>query len=115
MVGLYNVGRRSKKWWKRLFSHIVECSTLNAYILESHARPVQHALRGRNKRDFLKYRIELAHLLIADFSSRRRQAGRRLSEDSMNLEDCSIFNLLCGKPVLNLCMKIAMKESILTP
>ena len=33
MISLYNCGRRSKKWWKRLFFHLLECSMLNAYIL----------------------------------------------------------------------------------
>ena len=39
MICLYNLGRRSKKWWKRLFSYIIECSILNAYVLQSHAKP----------------------------------------------------------------------------
>lgn len=85
LIGLYNVGRRSKKWWKRLFSHIIECAILNAYILDSYAHPVQHALRGRSKRDFLKFRIELATQLIGNFRSRKR-AGRRTSDESANLE-----------------------------
>ena len=85
MIGLYNVGRRSKKWWKQLFSHVIECSAHNAYVLESYARPVQHALRGRSKRDYLKFRIRLATQLIGGFSSRKRQ-GRRQSDQSMQQE-----------------------------
>ena len=25
MIGCYNVGRRSRKWWKRVWSHLIEC------------------------------------------------------------------------------------------
>ena len=33
MIGFYNIGRSSKKWWKRVFSHIIECAILNARVL----------------------------------------------------------------------------------
>ena len=39
LIGGYDVGRHSKKWWKRVFAHILECCMLNAYILEKHAKP----------------------------------------------------------------------------
>ena len=38
-----------------VFSHVIECSVLNSYVLESHAKPVEHALRGHQKRDFLRF------------------------------------------------------------
>ena len=79
LICLYNVGRRSKKWWKRVFSHILECAILNAYVLDSHIHPLEHALRGRCKRDFLTFILQLAEELIGGFSSRKR-AGRRASE-----------------------------------
>ena len=34
LMGYYNVGRRSKKWWKRVFAYLLEVSVLNAYILQ---------------------------------------------------------------------------------
>ena len=61
---LYNVGRRSKKRWKRVF-HILECAVLNAYVLDSHIHPLEHALRGRKKRG------QLAEELIGGFCSRK--------------------------------------------
>ena len=85
MIGFYNVGRRSKKWWKRVFSHILECCILNAYILDSHVRPLEHALRGRRKRDYLSFRIELAEQLIGTFRSRQR-SGRRSSGEHAQAE-----------------------------
>ena len=30
----YNIGRRSTKWWIRVFFYIVECAILNSYILD---------------------------------------------------------------------------------
>ena len=32
-IGYYNLGRWSKKWWKRVFACLVECNVLNAFIL----------------------------------------------------------------------------------
>ena len=46
LIGFCNVGRGLKKWWKRVFSHMIECSILNAYILERHAKPVLKCLQG---------------------------------------------------------------------
>ena len=80
LIGCYNIGRRSKKWWKRVFAHIIECAILNAYVLESHTKPLEHALRGRSKRDFLRFRLQLAEELIGSFRSRKR-AGRRRSDE----------------------------------
>ena len=35
LIGYYNAGRRSKKWWKWVFFHILECSILNGYVLHT--------------------------------------------------------------------------------
>ena len=79
MIGFYNIGRRSKKWWKRAFSHIIECAILNAYVLDSHVHPLEHALRGRKKRDYLSFRLQLAEELIGSFLV----PGRELDEDDL--------------------------------
>ena len=76
LIGLYNIGRRSKKWWKRVFSHILECAILNAYVLDSHIHPLEHALRGRKKRDYLTFRLQLAEELIGGFCSSKRAGSR---------------------------------------
>ena len=52
----YNIGRRSKKWWRRLFFYLVECCVLNAYVLDSWVRPLEHKKKGWAKRDFLAFR-----------------------------------------------------------
>lgn len=85
LLSYYNIGRRSKKWWKRVFFYILECSILNSFVLDGHVRPVDHACCGRAKRDSLQFRFELANLLIGNFTSRKRP-GRRLSSEHAALE-----------------------------
>ena len=66
LVGYYNIDRRSKKWWKKVFSYMIECALLNAYLLEKYAEPALNdpSLRGRKKRDFLDFRLDVAEQLI---------------------------------------------------
>ena len=73
MIALYNCGRRSKKWWKRMFFHLLECSVLNAYILHQH-----HGLH--RKLDRLEFRKELVSQLISNFSSRKRPSSTHRSD-----------------------------------
>ena len=54
-----------------MFAHIIECAMLNAHILEYHTKPLEHALRGRSKRDFLRFRLQLAEELIGSFQSKQ--------------------------------------------
>lgn len=49
MIGCYNIGQRSQKWWMRVFSYIIECAVLNAYILESHTNQSGHSQKGRKE------------------------------------------------------------------
>ena len=39
MSQYHSTGRRSTKWWKRVFFYIVESAILNSYIMEAHVRP----------------------------------------------------------------------------
>ena len=70
LSGYYNIGRRSKKWWKRVFSYLVECCILNSYVLESHVQAASHQVRGSGKRDFLAFRLDLARQLVGSYCSR---------------------------------------------
>ena len=83
LVGYYNIGRRSKKWWKKVFSYMIECALLNAYLLEKYAEPALHdpSLRGRKKRDFLDFHLDLAEQLIG-LHTLRHQSGRPSRLDS---------------------------------
>ena len=42
----YNVGRRSTKWWRRVFFYLLECCALNAYVLDGEVRRAEHARKG---------------------------------------------------------------------
>ena len=66
--GYYNVGRRSKKWWKRVFAYLLEVSVLNAYILQKFSNTC-----GKEP-DYLNFRQGLAVELVGP--SRRSQGGR---------------------------------------
>ena len=79
LVGYYNLGRRSKKWWKRVLYYIIEVAALNAYVLDKHAHT------GRDSRDYLAFRIALAEELVGSFSGRRR-IGPPRSLESQRLE-----------------------------
>ena len=93
MIGYYNIGRRSRKWWKRCFAHLIECSLLNAFILNTFAFPALYAERGRKKRDFLAFRLDVAKQLIGGFCSRRKSGGRPKSAD---YQDVSRLNIQLG-------------------
>lgn len=64
LIGYYNVGRRSVKWWKRVFSYLVEVCALNAYLLGKFI-PL-----GQPRSRYLKFRITLAEQLVGSFTSR---------------------------------------------
>ena len=62
-ITYYNVGRWSRKWWKRVFSYGIEVTTLNAFIIK------QRGCTGRDERDYLDFRLALAEELVGSFSS----------------------------------------------
>ncbi|XP_065891659.1 piggyBac transposable element-derived protein 4-like [Dysidea avara] len=84
LIGCYNIGRRSKKWWKIIFSYIIECSLVNAYILERYAEPLLYrpSCTGRKKRDFLSFRLDIAEQLIGTHNLQQR-SGRQPQHDSL--------------------------------
>ena len=49
-----------------VFSYVIECALLNAYLLEKDLEPEVHdpSVRGRRKRDFLDFRLDVAEQLI---------------------------------------------------
>ena len=70
-----NVGTKSKKWWRRIFSFCVEVCVLNSLCLKKMVRPVEHQQRGRRKRNMLSFRLELAKGLNGNFSPRQKAGG----------------------------------------
>ena len=86
MIGCYNIGRRSRKWWKRVFSYTIECAILNACILDSHINQPEHWQKGRKKRDYLKFRLDLANQLIGNHTSRKLSQHRSGNRDRLNTD-----------------------------
>ena len=78
LSGYYNIGRKSKKWWKRVFSYLVECCILNSYVLDSHVHTASHQIKGTGKRDYLAFRLELARQLVGSYCSRQQHGRPRL-------------------------------------
>ena len=76
LMGYYNVGRRSKKWWKRVFAYLLEVSILNAYVL-------QKFKTGETEKDFLSFRLALATQLVGTY--RRSHSGRPRSLEHKQL------------------------------
>lgn len=62
----YEIGRRSIKWWHRLFYFLVDLAIVNSFILWKLSKP-------NTTQDQLSFRINLAKQLIANFSSRKQR------------------------------------------
>ena len=58
-----------------MFTYIIECAALNAYIIQKHGLPPSE----QQKYDYLDFRFALAEELIGSFSSRASSVGRHRS------------------------------------
>ena len=61
----YTVGRRSKKWWLRIFYFLMDASITNAFILSQK--------NGINLTHF-EFRVALARGLVGGYSNRKRRS-----------------------------------------
>ncbi|GBM86181.1 hypothetical protein AVEN_48192-1 [Araneus ventricosus] len=62
----YQIGRRSVKWWHRIFYFLIDLCNVNSFILWQ--------VNKRNRSlDQLTFRLELARQLIDGYSSRKRK------------------------------------------
>ena len=59
-----------------VFSYLLKCSLLNAYVLHGLAYPHLHQAKGQKKIDFLQFRVEVATSLINSFCLRQRAANQ---------------------------------------
>jgi hypothetical protein len=64
---VYELGRRSKKWWKRLFYFLLDVAITNAYILYSNNSRVHNPLSQK------LFRLVLARALIDNLTFRKRK------------------------------------------
>ena len=81
MTALYNVGRKSKKSSRRIAFYLLEAALLNAYIIEGRIGDTRHTEKGRSKRDYREFRLELGVALIGNFSSQKRRGRKRQRPD----------------------------------
>lgn len=67
----YGIGRRSVKWWHRIFYFLIDACIVNAYIaFKATLPPVK-----KNKVDQVSFRLALARQLIDGYSSRKRRSS----------------------------------------
>ncbi len=77
LIACYNLGRRSKKWWKRVFSYLLETSILNAYHLWKFARKDWSREKLKRKGSYIKFKLELAEELIGNYRKRANKGRPR--------------------------------------
>ena len=65
--GCYAIGRRSVKWWHRIFFYLIDLAVVNSFILWRLSKNSDQTY------DQLSFRLRLARQLIGDFSSRKRR------------------------------------------
>lgn len=65
-MSYYNIGHRSKKWWKHVFSYLVEVCALNAYLFSGR----KDRLPNVKENDYYTFRLVLARTLIGNYSCR---------------------------------------------
>ena len=109
-MGYYNIGRRSKKWWKRVFAYLLEVSLLNAYVLQKFCND------RIKEQDYLAFRLALAVELVGN-SCRRSLGGRprsmehaqclRLANTQDHLPECVPFKRDCF-----VCAKVREKKKL---
>lgn len=64
---VYQIGRKSRRWWLRIFYFLVESCAVNAFILYC-------KVQKRNFKSQLQFRRRLAQGLLENFCSRKRPA-----------------------------------------
>lgn len=64
--GQYNVGRKSRKWWKRIFYFLVDVAITNAHILHKNNTRVHNRMKQKD------FRLALARELVDNTTYRKR-------------------------------------------
>ena len=92
----YTLGRRSVKWWHRIFYFLVDVAIVNSFVLWKINK------RESGQHDQLTYRICLARQLIAGFSSRKRRGQKPvfLAKKGKVPDDVRLASVGVHQPVL---------------
>ena len=79
-----NKSKKTMRWYRRIELKLMEVSMYNAFVIEDAVKP--HKVDGKVKRDYLDFRLDLAHELIGDFyKPKHSRGGRPRSQASENL------------------------------
>lgn len=93
MASLYSYGRKSSKWWKKVFFRLFRITTINSWIISS-------KLQGK-KPPFFVFLMELAHEMIQEAAIRRdyvpgRKRGRPSKLDRLVLDPVGNHMIVCA-------------------
>jgi len=76
MMGVYEMDRKSNKWWKKVFCRLMMMSAVNAWVISNDA--------SQKKKPFLQFLVALAEELIAEgeknYSLHQPDRNSRISE-----------------------------------
>ena len=85
LKGSYGYNRKSKRWWFRLFFHMVDLAVINSFILYRHCYQIHcHPPLKFMPMSQLQFRCQLADGLVNHFSS-RKQRGRAVASPVVSL------------------------------
>jgi len=80
LIGLYRSRLRSKKWYLRIFFHLIDMMIVNAWILYRECRRHNPALKSMRLHDF---KSDVAAVFCsAEVDAKPKKRGRRLADDS---------------------------------
>ncbi|XP_055376720.1 piggyBac transposable element-derived protein 4-like [Condylostylus longicornis] len=82
MVGVYDLDRKSTKWWKKVFFRLIMTCAVNAWIVYSEIH--------REKKPFKDFLVDLSEQLIAN--GRKSAAIKRTRKDGRNSKRARLFN-----------------------
>ena len=74
----YVVNNKSRKWWKKVFFHLMNTSVTNAFILYKLVTPVKKQLSGR------LFRLQIADALMASYQLTSERERRHPSGNHQN-------------------------------
>ncbi len=86
LIACYNLGRRSKKWWKRVFAYLLETSILNAYHLWKFARKNWSREKLKRNGSYISFKLELAEQLIGNYCKRASRGRPRTAARDHRLD-----------------------------
>lgn len=90
-----NKSKKSLRWYRKIEVKLREISLYNAYVIEGSI--IDQAPQQHRKRDFLSFRLDVAHSLIGSFRAKRPFKRPRIGQnDNQRLDDKSHWPTAAG-------------------